>query len=141
MTCTGIINFSVSLDILQITDSVTSRTPIEYLFHRDFTSDICFQFPEKSVKKSNIFAIEQAVHFSSFFISFFFVKFFYRNASPINLIFAPPLYDVRQDMRETHRYDRREKPVYFRNKIILSRTGQKYGLSNFFGDWEGIYWK
>lgn len=96
-----IINFSVSFNILQITGNVILHTSIEYLFHYDFLQYMLFP-KKKSAEKLNIDLPLSNRYISLFY--FFLLNFFYRNASPINLIFAPPLYDARQDMREIHRY-------------------------------------
>lgn len=129
--------------MLQITNSVTSRSSVEYLFHRDFTSVTCFPFSEICFKKKKS-RTDLSLADSIFLVRSFFRPFSSppspsnRSASPINLISAPPLYDATgYERNPSVRSTREASPVYFRNKIILSHARQKYGLSIFFSRLKG----
>lgn len=129
-----VINFGVSLDMLQIIDGATLS--VEYLFHRDFTSKTRFPFYAKSAKKNRTQDLPSAQRAYISFRWFFFVFFSLPESECISNKFDIHATSLRRDrdMREIHpvRSTREASPVYFRNKIILSRAGQKYGLSILF---------
>lgn len=84
-----------------------------------------FFIPQNPLKNQTWTCYWQVTYF--FFFSSFFLNW---SASPINLISALPLYDVTGYERNLSvRSTREASAVYFRNKIILSRSEQKCGMS------------